>query len=151
MDPATIAAVATATASILGFKGNRASAKAARQVSDYNAALAENERTLLLQRKAAEESALRRQSDRLAASQNVLTAKSGIEMSGSPMLALADTYFNTEMDALNIKYAADIEDVAKISEAALARATGRARAYSNQVAAYESLLGGTRDVATLLG
>ena len=151
MSAQAIAAAAAATAAILGFKGNRASAKAARQVSDYNAVLAENERTLLLQRKAAEESALRRQSDRLAASQNVLTAKSGIEMSGSPMLALADTYFNTEMDALNIKYAGDIEAVAKISEAALARATGNARAYSNQVAAYESLLGGTRDVATLLG
>ncbi len=151
MEPTTIAAAATTASTIIGFKGNQASAKAAQQVADYNAVLAENERELLLQRKAAEESALRRQSDRLASSQNVATAKSGIEMSGSPMLALADTYFNTEIDALNIRYAADVEALAKTSEAALSRATGRARAYSNQVAAYQSLLGGGSDVATLLG
>lgn len=146
-----IAAGAAIGSAILGFKGNMQAAKAARQAGEYNAVLAENERELLLQRKAAEESALRRQSDRLASSQRVLTAKSGIQMSGSPMLALADTYFNTEMDALNIRYAADVEAVAKTSEAALSRATGRARAYSNQVAAYQSLLGGGSDAATLLG
>jgi len=146
-----IAAGAAVGSAILGFKGNMQAARAARQVGEYNAVLAENERELLLQRKAAEESALRRQSDRLASSQRVLTAKSGIQMSGSPMLALADTYFNTEMDALNIRYAADVEAVAKTSEAALSRATGRARAYSNKVAAYQSLLGGGSDAATLLG
>ena len=134
-----IAAGAAIGSAILGFKGNMQAAKAARQAGEYNAVLAENDRERLLQRKAADESALRRQSDRLASSQRVLTAKSGIQMSGSPMLALADTYFNTEMDALNIRYAADVEAVAKTSEAALSRATGRARAYSNQVAAYQTL------------
>ena len=47
MDPVTIAAVATTASTIIGFKGNQASAKAARQTAEYNAQLAENEAVVL--------------------------------------------------------------------------------------------------------
>ena len=71
-------------------------------------------------------------------------------MSGSALQALADSYFATEMDALNIQYAADIEQTAKASEAALARAEGRARSTALKTQSYQSLLQGGSQAAQLI-
>ena len=139
MDPVTAAVVGSA---VLGFKGNMQSSRAARQVGDYNAKMAENERVLLLQRKAAEEAALRKNSRRLVSSQRTAISKGGVQITGSPYLALADAHFSTQKDALKIQYAADIESTAKIAEAAMSRASGRVKAAGYQTAAYTSLLGG---------
>ena len=134
---------------VLGYKGNQAAAKAARQTAEFNAQVAENEAVILQRRKVDEETNMRKQSDRLIASQRVATAASGIQMSGSALDALADSYFNTEMDALRIQYAADIEQTAKASEAALSRAEGRARSTALKTASYQSLLAGAEKAATL--
>ena len=92
------------------------------------------------QPKVDEENQLRNQSERLISTQRVQTAKSGITMSGSPMQALADTYFNTEYDALKIQYASDIQQTQKISAATLLRAEGAARSSALRTRAYQSLL-----------
>ena len=134
---------------VLGFKGNQAAAKQAKAIGDFNAAVAENEAIVLRRRKIDEEANMRSQSARLIATANVATAKSGIEMSGSALQAAEDSYFNTEMDALKIQYAGDIEETAKASEAALARATGRAKASAYKLASYQSLLEGGTQAATL--
>jgi hypothetical protein len=140
-----IAASAAVASSVLQFKGNMASAKAARRVAEYNAQVTENEAILLQRRKVEEEANLRANSERLAATQKVATAASGIELSGSPLQALADTYFNTEMDALRIQYASEIEQTASQSAATLTRAQGRARSNAFRTQAYASLLeGGSR-------
>tara|TARA_E500000318_G_scaffold70171_1_gene64898 strand:- start:759 stop:1181 length:423 start_codon:yes stop_codon:yes gene_type:complete len=135
---------------VLGYKGNQAAAKAARQTAEFNAQVAENEAVVLQRRKVDEEANMRKQSDRLIASQRVATAASGIQMSGSALDALADSYFNTEMDALRIQYAADIEQTAKASEAALSRAEGRARSTALKTASYQSLLAGAEKAATYM-
>lgn len=145
-----IAAAAAAASAVMGFKGNMAAAKAARQVGEYNAQVAENERVVLARAKRDEESSLRGNSERLIATQRVTTAASGIQMSGSPMQAVADAYFNTEMDAMRIQYAAQIEDIQKINEAAMARVTGRARSTALQTQAVQSLLAGGSRSAELL-
>lgn len=150
MEPLTIAAGASAVSGMMGFKGNMASARAARQTAEYNAVLAENERQLLLQRKTAQEAAVRRNSERLMGTQRVATAASGVQMTGSPLDALADTFFNTEMDALNIRFAADVESANKTAEAALARAGGSARAAAYQTQAYSTLLSSGSRSAQLL-
>ena len=147
MEATTIAAAATTASTILQFKGNMASAKATRQVAEYNAQVAENEAVLLRRSKVQQEAALRRQSDYFASTQRVAIAKSGIEASGSPMLALANTYFNTEEDAMRIRYAGDIEAMSKEAEAAMSRATGRARAASFRTAAFQSILQGASSVS----
>jgi len=133
----------------LGYKGNQAAAKQAQATAEFNARVAENEAIVLRRRKIDEEANMRSQSARLIATAQVQTAKSGIEMSGSPLQAAAESYFNTEMDALKIQYAGDIEETAKASEAALARATGRARASAFKLASYQSLLEGGTQAATL--
>ena len=124
VNPVVIAAGASAVSGFLGYKGNQAAAKAARQTAEYNAKVRENEAVLVARQKVEEEANLRRQSKRLVSTQRVATAASGIEMSGSPLQALADTYFNTEMDALKIQYAADVAATAAEAEATLARAEG---------------------------
>ena len=143
MDPFTAAAAgATALSGVMGFTGGKGAAKSAAAIGEYNAKLAEQEKILLRRKKVAEEASLRENNARVMATQNVATAASGIQMSGSPYLAAADAFFNTEMDALNIQYAADIEDFAKTNEANLARAEGRAKQKALQTQAYQTLLSG---------
>ena len=133
---------------ILGYKGNMASAKAARQMGEYNAKVAENERVLVQRATRQKEKNLRKQSERLVGTQRVAVAKSGIQMSGSALQALADTYFSTEMDAINIRYAGSIEEASKINEAAMARASASARSQQYKTAAYQTLLSAAEDAAT---
>ena len=144
------AAGASALAGIMGYKGNMAAAKSAQAVADYNAVLAENEAVLLARAKRDQEEALRKQSDRLVGTQTAMVAASGVQMTGTPLQVLADTYFSTEMDAAMIRYAGDIEQVQKQSEAALARAEGGARASALKYQAYGSLLTGAQQSATLI-
>tara|TARA_R100001015_G_scaffold18536_1_gene11952 strand:+ start:568 stop:990 length:423 start_codon:yes stop_codon:yes gene_type:complete len=131
---------------ILGYKGNQAAAKQAQAVGEFNARVAENEAKILQTKKTSEDANLRKASERTIATQRVATAASGIEMSGSALEALKDSYMNTQMDALNLAYASDIEQVAKASEAALSRAEGRARSSAYKTASYQSLLEGAENV-----
>jgi hypothetical protein len=135
-----VLAAAAGVSGLLGFKGNMASAKAARQVGEYNAVVAENEKVLLQRATRQKEANLRKSAERLQGTQRVATAKSGIQMSGSPLQALRDTFFNTELDAIGIRYAGSIEEAAKINEAAMARATASAQSAQFKTAAYTSLL-----------
>jgi len=133
---------------IVGSKGNQAAARTVEQIGEFNAQLADNEATLLQRQKREEEAALRRQSDRLISTQRVATAKSGIQMSGSPLQALADAYFNTEKDAARIQYASSIQQMQKESEGTLSRLEGQATAQSLRIQAQQSLLGGFTDAAS---
>ena len=149
MDSATAAQGGSLLGGFLGYKGNQAAAKQAQATAEFNARVAENEAIILRRRKIDEERNMRSQSSRLIATAQVQTAKSGIQMSGSALQAMRDSYFNTEMDALKIQYAGDIEETAKASEAALARATGKAKASAYKLASYQSLLAGGTQAATI--
>ena len=149
MDSAQVAQGGSLLGGFLGYKGNQAAAKQAQANAEFNARVAENEAIILRRRKIDEEKNMRSQSARLIATAQVQTAKSGIQMSGSALQAAAESYFNTEMDALKIQYAGDIEETAKQSEAALARATGRAKASAYKLASYQSLLAGGTQAASI--
>jgi len=151
MEPLTMISVgASALGGIMGFKGNQAAATAAQQTAEYNAKVAENEAVLLRRAKVDEEASLRQQSDRLIATQRVATAKAGVQMSGSPFEALRESYFNRQMDAVKIQYAGNVEEAGKVAEAALSRASGRARATALKTQAYQSLLSGASKAANIL-
>tara|TARA_R110002074_G_C12217818_1_gene636926 strand:+ start:126 stop:581 length:456 start_codon:yes stop_codon:yes gene_type:complete len=134
---------------VLGYKGNQAAAKQAKATAEFNAQMAEQEAVVLGRQKVDQEASMRQSSERLIATANVATAASGIQMSGSALQAAEDSYFNTEMDALKIQYAGDIEQAAKASEAALTRATGAARSSAYKMASYQSLLAGGTQAATI--
>ena len=151
MEPLTmISAGASALGGIMGFKGNQAAAQAAQQTAEYNAKVAENEAVLLRRAKVAEEASFRQQSDRFIATQRVATAKSGVQMSGSPLQALFDSYYNANMDVVKIQYAGDVEEAGKVADAALSRASGRARATALKTQSYQSLLSGAGKAANIL-
>jgi hypothetical protein len=142
MEPVTAAIVGgQALGGVMSFKGQRAAAKSARQVAEYNAQVAENEAVLLARAKRDEEVNLRRQGEQLIAVQRTATAASGIQMSGSPLQALASSYYGIEADAAKLRYAGDIEQVQKMSEADLTRVQGYARSRALKTQAYASLLG----------
>lgn len=147
MSAEAVAAGASAIGGIMGYKGNMAAAKNAQAVGEYNAKVAENEAVLLARQKRDQEQSLRKQSDKLEGTQRTMVAGSGVQMTGSPLDVLADTYFSTEEDAVNIQYASNIEQAQKKSEAALTRAEAGAKASSLKYAAYGSLLSGAEGVA----
>lgn len=150
MSAQAVAAGASVVSGVMGYKGNMAAAKNAKAVGEYNAKVAENEAILLARQKRDEEESLRKQSDRLEGTQRTMVAASGVQMTGSPLQVLADTYFSTNMDAAMIQYAGDVEQVQKQSEAALARAEGGAKAAGLKYQAYGSLLSGGQKAATLM-
>ena len=145
-----IAAAAVGASGFLGFKANQAQAKQLRQLADYEAEVTRQEAKLLARRKAEEEERLRQQSDRLVATQVVATSASGIQMSGSPYLALRDAYFNTEKDALMIQFASEVEQTKAIADERLILAQGKARSTAAKTNAYRSLFESGTKAATLL-
>jgi hypothetical protein len=151
VEPTTIAAIAAGASGVMGFKGNKAMARTARQTAAYNEQLAKNEAEILRRGKTREQRNLRQNSEKLASAQVTAIAKSGVTIEGSASDILAQTYFATEMDALDIEYASEIEQAAKIAEGQKARMEGDARAQAYGVQAIGSLLGGGQQAATLMG
>lgn len=148
MEATTIMAAASVAQGVMGFKGNRAAAKQAQRVAEYNAQVQENELVLTQRARRDQEAALRKQSERLIGVQRVSTAASGIQMSGSALQALADTYFSTERDAQRIQYAASVEQTMAESQAAMTRIAGKAQASAYNTAAFGSLLGAASGFAS---
>ena len=81
----------------------------------------------------------------------VMTAASGVQMTGSPMTIAADTFFATQMDALNIQQASSREQAMKTDEAAMTRLEGRAKASGLKYQSYASLINSGSKAATLMG
>jgi len=150
-------AAASVAQSVMGFKGNRALAKQAKQIGEFQAQVEENNLVLKQRATRQQEASLRQSSDRLKGTQRVATAASGIQMSGSALEAMKDTYLNTEVDAQRIQYAGSIEEANAVANAAIARVGGKAKAASFNMAAISSLIGGGSAMAeynqnqTLLG
>lgn len=146
-----IAAGATMLGGVMSFKGNQAQAKQAQQIAEYNAKVAENEKIVLAEVKRDQEASLRKQSERLVGTQRVMTAGSGVQMTGSPMTIAAETFFATQMDALNIQQASSREQAMKTQEAAMTRLEGRAKASGLKYQSYASLINSGSKAATLMG
>lgn len=146
-----IAAGAAALGGVMGYKGSKSAAKADQAITDYENAVSENEQVLLRRERASQEANLRNQSDRLISSQRVATAASGVQMSGSALQALADAHFQTEMDALRIQYAGDIDETRAEADRALNSAESKARQTALKTQGYQALLGGVTKAGTLLG
>lgn len=136
---------------MMEFKGKQAEAKQVQKIAEYNAQVAEQEKVVLAEVKRDEEASLRKQSERLVSTQRVMTAGSGVQMTGSPMNIAAETFFATQMDALNIQQASNREQAMKTQEAAMTRLEGRAKASGLKYQSYASLIQNAEKAATLMG
>ena len=150
INPVTIAAGSAVLGGMMSYKGNMSAAKSATQVGEYNAKVAENEKVLTQRATRENERILTVNSERIAATQRVMTAASGIQMSGSPLQALFDTYLNTEVDATKIRYAGSVEEANKESEASLARLQAGAQATAFKYNALTGAAEGGVRAATIL-
>ena len=148
MEPTTIAAAASVASGFLGFKGNRARARQAQQIGEYQAQVEENNLVLTQRARAEQEKSVRQSAERLRGLQRTATAKSGIQMTGSPLQAMADAYFNTERDAQRVQYAASVEAARSEGAAAMRRLEGQSRAAGARLAALQSLLGAASGYAS---
>jgi hypothetical protein len=148
MEPTTIMAAASVAQGVMGFKGNRAAAKQAQQVAEYNAQVQENELILTQRARREQEAVLRSEAHRLMGTQRVMTAASGIQMPGSPMQALADTYFSMERDAQRVQYASSVEAAQSTAAAAMSRLNGQAQAAAFRAASLGSILGAVSGYAS---
>jgi len=151
IDPISLAVGGTLIGGTMSFKGKQAEAKQAQKIAEYNAQVAEQEKKVLAEVKRDEEASLRGQSARLVSTQRVMTAASGVQMKGSPMDVVANTYFATEMDALTIQQASSREQAMKTQEAAMTRLEGRAKASGLKYQSYASLINSGTKAATLMG
>ena len=135
---------------VLGYKGNMASAKAEKEIGDLNALKLKNEQILIGRNTRAKEANLRKESERLVGKQRVAVAKSGVQMTGSTLEVLRDTFLNTEMDALGIRYAGSVEESGKIFDAAITKASSNARATAYKTAAYRTVLQSGEKAASVM-
>jgi hypothetical protein len=127
----------------MGFKGNRAAARQARQVADYNAQVEENNLVILQRARRDQELQVRRQGEQLVGAQRVAVGASGIQERGTPLNIYANAYFGIERDAARIQYASSVDEVRAVAASRKEIMEGRARATTYQYAAMGSLLGGT--------
>jgi hypothetical protein len=148
MEAGTIAAGASALQGVVGYKGNKQAARYARQVAERDAELARNESLLLARAKRDEEAQARRRGEATKGSARVAIAASGVQFTGTPLVALSEMYFDIEETAKRIQYASSIEQAAKEAEVTSILLSGEARRTGYQQAAVGSLISGTTQAAT---
>lgn len=157
--PPAIAIMTAASAAISGY-GQYQAGQAAKAQGEYQAAVARNNQIMsnrlaedARNRGALEEARHRQKVARLAASQRVAFAASGLETaSGSPLDTIVGTFVEGEVDAQIIRQNAEREAIAHefrgqnaMAEGALARMAGQSRAQTAMFQAGGTLLSGGAD------
>lgn len=113
-----------------------------KQALEYNAKLAEQSAEQAKVKAAYDEAAHRENVAKFISSQRAEYGKSGVEMSGSPLLVIKDTIAKSELDALAIRYGGEIEARQLRSKGAGLRAEGQTARTAGYLGAGSSLLTG---------
>lgn len=111
-----------------------------KKAAEYNADVAEQS-ALAAQDKADYDEDMHRQNvRRIISSQRALYGKSGVDMTGSPLLTLENTAGQGELDALAIKHGGAVEASQQRSSATLSRMQGKSAATGSYIQAGSTLL-----------
>ncbi|NOV24158.1 hypothetical protein E5S69_11610 [Cupriavidus necator] len=113
-DPITWLAVGSAvlgaTGAVSSANAQAASAQSAQNAAEYNAAASAQRATVAFQQGNANEEAQRRQAALQLGKQRAATAQSGVDLaSGSALDLYQQSATNAELDALNIRYGAQLQ------------------------------------------
>ena len=92
------AAAAAGTGAVMQYQGQKAASKSESAIAEYNAKIAEGEAKEAEQNAVYESMQNRRKTRQVLASQNAAIGASGAVKTGSPLLALADTEKQLELD-----------------------------------------------------
>lgn len=132
----------TALSAIAGAGGALYSGAKQQEAADYNAAVAEQGARAAQDKASYDEDIHRERVRKLISTQRALYGKSGVEISGSPLLVLEDTAGQGELDALAIRYGGNVNAAQQKSSATLSRMQGSAARTSSYIQAGTSLLTG---------
>jgi hypothetical protein len=136
------AIAATVAGSVLQAKSTLDQGKFAKQMGEYNAAVAQNEAILAKQTAEVEEERHRDNLRRFVAGQRARTT--GVQVDeGSAGLLVEESIVEGERDALAIRYAGTVQAARSMAEAAAERFRGRAAMHSARLGAAGQLLSGT--------
>lgn len=145
--PALIAMMAISTAVSVAsavMQGQQAS-----RAAKYNARVAENNAIAARQTAEFEEARQRQRASRVLASQRAALGASGVALEGSPLLAMADSAEQAELDALAIRYSGSVEEARHKSQAAADRLQASAARRAGYFGAATSLLRGMTSMASM--
>lgn len=144
-----ISAVATVAGAAVSAIGAIQSGKAQQKAAEYNAQVAEQAALAARQKAAYDEAAHRRELARMLSAQRAAYGASGVDVSvGTPLLVMADTVQEGELDALAIRYGGEVGASRQLSAAQLSRMTGKQARTASYYQAGSSLLTGAASAAT---
>ena len=123
VDPITITAIVAATAALGGSmmqaKGEREASQASANMSYYNAAVSQQQAELIGKSSAFEVARLRKEKGSVESAGKAAVAKAGLHLTGSPLMALAESAANAELDIMTEQFNASVAQNAALSQANL--------------------------------
>jgi len=139
-DPVTIAMIGMGAGGLLSAYSQIQAGEAAAKMGEYNARLLEYQAGVSRETAAYEEKRLRRGAERFKGKQRALYAKAGVTFEGSPLLVLADTAAEAEMDALAIRYGGETRARGYEMEAISSRWQGKMAKLTGRIGAVSTIL-----------
>jgi hypothetical protein len=112
-----VGAVLGAAGAVSAAAGQRQAGEAKAQAAEYNMAITQLEAD-------AEKDRIRRESESYQSSLQVARAKSGVTSEGTPLMVMAESAANAEVDALNTQWTADRTNELYGMQASSARTAG---------------------------
>lgn len=147
-EPVTTALVIMAASTVVGVGGALYAGEQQRKAASYSADVAEQSARAAQEKAAYDEEMHRERIRKTLSTIRSLYGRSGVDMTGTPLLALEETAAQGEMDALAIRYGGDVAAAQKRSEAALYKMQGKAAQTSSYFQAGSTLLQGAGSMYT---
>ena len=148
MSLAVAAVVVAAAGAATTAYGQYEQGKAQKKWGSYNAALAERDAETARKNAEYEAGVQRKETQKLLSRQRALYGKSGVTLEGSPLLLMAETAAEGELDALMIERGGRTRAQGYRSEATLSRMKGSAAKRAGYYGAGSTLLTGAGQTAT---
>lgn len=112
----------------------------------YNAAVAENDALAVRQSAEFEARNTRRRAQAMMAQNRAASGASGVTMEGSPLLAMSESNYEAELDALAIEYSGSIAEARAKSQAAVDRMQSAQASRAGYFGAGSALLTGASKI-----
>lgn len=145
----TIAATVISTA--VGVYSAYSQGQAQQKAAKYNAKVAQNQAEMARNAAAVREQQHRENVRRLSATQRANAGMSGVTTEGSPLLVMADTLEQAELDAQRIRYGGEVSATGFESQARLSRFQGDQASRAGMIGAGSTLLSGAASAARVYG
>jgi len=139
---ALIGLALTVVSTAVGVYSAYSQGQAQQKAAKYNAKVAENQATAARNAAAVREQQHRERIRQLAGTQRANSGASGIALEGSPLLVMADTLEQAELDAQRIRYGGEVSATGFESQARLQRFQGAQAAQAGMIGAGSTLLSG---------